>query len=130
RPGLRKVLGIELVELGDPPQDTIVGLKAVRVLTQRSPELRLADLRSERADDSRRDLVLQRKQGVCDAVEMTGPYDRPVRRLRKFHGDPHPRTGAPHAAREYIGRTDGAPDDADVHVGATIAKRRTPRDDK
>src|SRR5215467_6941782 len=97
------------------------------MLSKRSSELRLADLRDQRGRDAARDLVLQREQITGHAVEVAGPHDGAVGRLRELDGHAHPRAGATDAAGEDIRGADGPPHDADVDA-ATIAKRRAARD--
>ena len=75
------------MEIRHAAQIVVVGVEAFGRLALRAFDLRLLELRRDRADDARGDLVLQIEDVVEGAFEALRPEMGPGRRIDELAGD-------------------------------------------
>ena len=111
-------------------QIVVVGVEALGRLALRALDLRPLQLRRDRADDARGDLVLQLEDIVERAFETVRPEMRPGRGIDELPGDAHPVRGLAHAAFQHVAHAQLATDLLHVDRPALVGEARIARDDE
>src|SRR5438128_2082912 len=82
--------------------ETLPGVEALRRLAPGPFDLRLLQLRRDRAEDAARDLVLQIENVLNRTIEAVRPEMRAGRGVDELAGDAHPVAGPAHATLQHI----------------------------
>jgi hypothetical protein len=111
-----------------PAQEVVVGVEAPGRLALGAFDLRLLQLRRDRADHARRHLILQIEDVLETAVEVIGPQMRARRRVDELRGDAYALRRLADAAFHHVAHAQFAADLLDVRGVPFVSEARIARD--
>src|SRR5262245_65609471 len=108
----------------------VPGIKLIRVLALRLPDLGRDNAGCDRASEAAGDLVLYGKDVGQIAVVAIRPQMMPGRRLDQLRGDADAIAGPPHAAFDHVAHAEFATHSGHIHTRTLVSKRGATRDHK
>ncbi len=118
------------IDIGQRPQNKVVGVEAIRPLSFGSLDLSQTKTRLNRADDRQRDLVLQGENIVGFAVIAFGPNMRSRCNIDELRGDAHTISRFANTSFEHVANAKFASDLLYVDRPALVGEGRIARDDE